>query len=250
MKAMKLVMMAVVAALMGTTLLTSCLDSGDGNYSDGSGWFEVDPGTYGGVTLKHDGSDLTLTPQNPTLIQYQDGSYAKHVLIDFSFPEGDPGFTEGVNKYDVIIDRVIGETLVKDLCRTDTLTHTGAGIFQFVESGYTWASHSFLTLEFEAPLLSSTNVKHFDLYVDDATEEALYLNFVQNQEIKSGIYNKYNGIVSFKLPRIGDIQYKFPDLKFFGSTNDSVYIVVTADSYQEENKKIETNKFKVKLRNY
>lgn len=244
---MKFMMAAVVAVFMGTTL-TSCLDSDGGTYSDGFGWYEVsEGGIFGGVILRDDNRDITLVPQNPSKLLYSSGTeYPKHIYAAFSFPEGDPGFVDGKTSYDVIIDNW-SDVFVKNLCNPDTLTHTNSAIRSF-EEGYTWASHSYLTLEFTAPRLTNTSLEHFDAYPVSAEGNVLYMKFNQNQEVKSGTELSAKGMVSFKLPHKMEIISKFPELEFFGSSNDSVYVVVTADTYGNEDTKLESKKLKVRLR--
>ncbi|NDW11508.1 hypothetical protein D0T50_01220 [Bacteroides sp. 214] len=216
MKNLKTWAFAMMILFVGTTL-TSCLNSDDsapqgiarGMLSAGGLYLYTDDG-------------FTLNIQNPTAMKLTDGTYPDRVVIVFSMMDGED-FESGKTKYNVNFDYYSSIMGMCEFSEEPVEQNTPIVALKGLTSGQgyldVWARYYY---DKESAL------SDFTLYADRVEDGTLVFKFVQSGKVVNK-YEETDTAFSFDLPYRNYIETEFPDVKFFGTTNDSISVKVVAN---------------------
>ncbi|GEM_PF-3425505 len=251
---MRILMLAVLTVFMGFSF-TSCLDSGESiPQPDVVDYVTITGGFMGvGLNVKTD-NGLTLNVKNPGAMEITltggDKFTPTRALACFYFAEGEV-YEKDKTEYDVLF--------------------ASDYVYQVVSPGYFYVSQEYSDF-MTTPLDTKTKVQvdlmafggsYLDTYIRGLVYEdefklsdfKLCITGVENETIKAKVMNlteipsdenkaKYlTAGVSFRAPSVRQMEHEYPELKPFGSSNDSVYLLL--DNENLDSRQLE--KIKIKL---
>ena len=237
MKAMRFMMMMVIAAFMGTTL-TSCLDSDGGDQSD----FDlVTISSFMGASLVKSDAGVAYNVLNSSSleIKFENGEtlIPRRAVISFDLAEGEV-YQEGKTSYDIIFKGYYwySETVCSvDIEPVESETEL---VVNKLTSG-----NGYLDITFQTLALKDFNLSDYKVFVSKVEGNTVFVNMVNPLEIEKPD-GTLAAMVSYMLPSKYTMETKFPELETFGTNNDSVYI-----KFEPKVGQYDTAKFKAKLNN-
>ncbi|NDV58407.1 hypothetical protein [Bacteroides sp. 519] len=244
MKAMRFLMMAVLTVFMGTTL-TSCLDSDGGNYPDGPFAVTIAESYLGGLSVKAD-NGYTFNVSNPGAMElkYTDGTALTptRAIIYVYLAEGEE-WTKDKTTYNVSFAQDYGYMYFSQA--VNGMTYEPLETETPVYTEYFYFGNGYFDVALSTFHLKDFSLSDFKLCVTGVEGETIKMKLMNSEELKSTDSGVTGGnfYISYIAPG-QEIKNYYPELKTFGTTNDSVYVQLENKSYAG----IESEKIKIKLR--
>lgn len=235
MKAMRFMMMAVIAAFMGTTL-TSCLDSDSGEQSD---YDLVTISSSMGVSFVKSDAGITYNVLNYSSLEIKFDSgetlVPRRAVISFDLADGEV-YQEGKTTYDIVFKGYYWYSEIVSSVDLESVESETELVVTNLTSG-----NGYLDVTFQTPALKDFNLSDYKVFVDKVEGNTIYINMVNPLDIEKPD-GTLSAMVSYMLPSKFAIENKFPELETFGANNDSVYV-----KFEPKVSQYDTAKFKAKL---
>lgn len=251
MKQMKF--LAITFILLMGVAVTSCIDSDNGQSWDYADFMTITESYMGiGIVMKSDVTGYTFIPDNPSALQLQQSSstpsYPERAMVYCKFKEGET-LVEGKTKYNVTIVGCGAILPVRDFCDHDTLTWEEGTPIIDIDGQNVWGANGYVNVTFSFNYTNGLTFNHFDMYPVKVEDNVLYVKFHENVEKTNNYGEQQSAIMSFRLPSLHDLKYKYdlPELEPIGSTNDSINMKIIATGSSDS--PIERGPIKVKINN-
>ncbi len=221
MKAMKLVMMAVFAVLMGSTL-TSCLDSGDSR-PYGYSWVTIQSSIYGdGISSVKSDDGYTFNILNPSFLKLGTGAdafYPERAFISYYLPEGTI-VEEGKTEYDIEVNGATYYSLaIKDAELESIESKTDVNL-ELLGAG-----NNYIDVCFTTYMKEDAKNEDFKLILKQSEEKnTLSAEMINMVEVDNSSGQNTRHMISYKVPYKQSINSRYPDLEYLGQNQDSIYI--------------------------
>lgn len=231
----RLSLFSVLALILVSFTLVSCLSSGDSLKYDALDYMTI---KSDGVTIYEmigDSNGQIYIPSNPEFLQMRDKngivSYPERARVYFSYEkDADTGKKSMTTKRIKIeasdLFLPIKEfNFQKDTLIEKNLNHTFSDIAQ------PWGASNYITFIYTYDHERKTTIDNFDLYVEEVDESTIKLRFNDSRNFDDLQQNLVPGLgaVSFELPDRMYFHRYNPNFKPFGPNNDSIKVQVKAN---------------------
>lgn len=248
MKQMKIVLMAIIAIVMGTTF-TSCLDSDDspqvyiasGVVSDMYGTVMINSGDVRFVVNNSDDMTFSFSDSKETF-------YPTVATIGYNQIEG-KDYTEGKSSYDVYFvgyyNAYFGGNPMS-LNESESLTPIYGIIANSNGGNSVGAAFNYLLVEFTYHHGKEFEFSDFNMYPYKWENNKLYVKFVHSAEVDHSSTDNVSSLaLCFQFPSKAVLENKFPEIAFTGEDSNEITVVLTADGPND--REIETSSFKAQI---
>ncbi|NMA75354.1 MAG: hypothetical protein GX963_14655 [Bacteroidales bacterium] len=249
---------SLIVLLVAVFTFSSCLDSDSESSWDYANYMTVVDYDYMGTPseLRPDFFPYIFTPINPEVLKLynkeeESKGYLKRGFIVVKLVEGEDFSQKDKTRYDVKIVGIENVLNVKNMQKPELVEGSNA-LYQFGPKEQFWGDNGYINVAFyptyERGKGEELDIDDFDLFLDKVSDDnkTLLLRFNHSiPQVKEPINYERLVLTSFTLPSRGQIQSEFPNLEFFGSTNDSIRVKVTALGPNE--RELESSEFNIKL---